>query len=374
MSGSPRPLVVRFGAMGDMVNLTALLRALAVAWGRPCDVVTGRGAPERVLRGLDSVGEVRALDGRRTPYPLSPEQWRLVGWLRGRAPGPTYLIDPKPKGEAKLAWLLARGGVPPAHRIAMRDRPRGDLEHVVDYLLRLGRVGPPVAAGIPRRPFPEPPPGPEIAVSADERADGRRWLAGLGWAGEPLILVQTEARRRNRGRWPAARWREVIGAVLAELPGAWALLVGAPSERPRTSALAAACDQPHARGRVRDVAGDLPLRRLFALFTHAHSCLSLDTGPAHAAAALGCPVVVLMGRADPRRNRPFGPPETVRVVAAWPEERWPATSAEWRLRHDMAEIEVDAVVAAWRRLAGSATSRAGLTAAAEAAAKSGGRR
>ncbi len=351
MSQPPAPLVVRIGAMGDLVNLTALLRALSVVWGRPCDVVTARGAPEQVLRGLDSVGEVRTLDGRRAPYALSPEQWRLVAWLRGRGAGPTYLIDPRPRGEAKLAWLLGRGGVPAGHRIAMRDHPRGTVEYVVDYLLRLGRIGPPAGAEIPHRPFPEPPPRPEIAVSAEEDADCRGWLAGLGWAGEPLILFQTEARRQNRGRWQAERWQEVIAAVLGAIPGAWALLLGAPNEQPQTAALAAACGGLDLPGRVLDVAGDLPLRRLFALFPYGHSCVSLDTGPAHAAAALGCPVVVLMGRADPRRNRPCGPPSAVQVVTAFADSAWPETSEEWWETHDMSRIEVDDVVAAWHRLA-----------------------
>ena len=347
MDGSPRPLVVHFGAVGDMINMTALLRALAVVWGRPCDVVCGRGAPALVLRGLDSVGEVRTLRSRMAPYPLAPEQWRLVRWLRRRGPGPTYAIERRPRGEAKVEWLLAHGGVPADHRLLLRDCPRESLEHVVDYLLRLGRRGPPIASQIPHRPFPEPPPRPEVVVAAMEDADCRRWLEALGWRGEPLVLFQTEARRLNRGRWPEERWRELIAGVLGRLPGAWALLLGTAGERPRTSALAAACRDP----RVRDVAGDLPLRRLFALLPYAHSCFSLDTGPAHAAAALSCPVVMLMGRADPRRNRPFGPPALVQVVTAWPDPaRWPPDAAEWWDRHDITEIPVGAVVAAWERL------------------------
>lgn len=350
MDATGRPLVVRFGAMGDMINLTALLRALVAVWGRRCDVVTAGGAGEKVLVGLASVGEVRALGGRRAPYLVTPEQWRLVAWLRRRGPGPTYLVEPLASREAKVEWLLARGDVPAPYRIAMRDCPRDNLEHVVDYLLRLGRTGPPIAHELPHQPFPHPPPGPEIALSASEVEDCRRWLAGLGWRGEPLILFQTEARRLNRGRWPAERWRQVIAEVLEAVPGSRALLLGASGEKRRTSALAAACAGLGIGERVRDVAGELPLRRLFALLTYAHSCLSLDTGPAHAAAALGCPVVVLQGRADPRRNRPFGPPGSVEVVTALPEERWPATCEEWWDVHDMSQIEVGAVLAAWGRL------------------------
>ncbi|MEW5297215.1 MAG: hypothetical protein WDW36_000439 [Sanguina aurantia] len=39
----------------------------------------------------------------------------------------------------------------------------------------------------------------------------------------------------------------------------------------------------------------LPLGRLKALLEIAHSMISVDTGPAHLAAAMGCPLVVLFG-------------------------------------------------------------------------------
>ncbi len=85
--------------------------------------------------------------------------------------------------------------------------------------------------------------------------------------------------------------------------------------------------------------------------TLAHSLISLDTGPAHAAAALGCPLVVLAGRADPRRNRPIGPPQRVRVVTAWEERDWPESPHVWFETHDLGAIPVDAVFEAWRELA-----------------------
>jgi heptosyltransferase-2/heptosyltransferase-3 len=46
----------------------------------------------------------------------------------------------------------------------------------------------------------------------------------------------------------------------------------------------------------------------------AHSCISVDTGPAHAAAALDCPLVVLFGRANPNRFRPVSNDSPVQVI------------------------------------------------------------
>jgi len=66
------------------------------------------------------------------------------------------------------------------------------------------------------------------------------------------------------------------------------------------------------------------LTRLFALCEMSHSMISVDTGPAHAAAALGLPLVVMYGAESqqywlPRSHSGSpvvgvgGPPESVRV-------------------------------------------------------------
>lgn len=352
MDGPRGPLVVRFGAMGDLINLTSMLQTLATAWDAPCDVVTGRGAPAAVLAGAGAVGEVRALRSRRTPYVVSLEQRRLAGWLRRRGRGPAWVVGER--DPASLVRLLDRGGVDAARRVASRDHPRGPLEHIVDYQHRLARLAPEAWRSAAAAAVPAVPPPPRLAVTGDEVADCRRWLAGRGWRGQPLVVLQPEARKLDRGRWPHERWRRAVAAVLAALPDGWALVAGTAAERRRTAALARAAAHP----RLHDVAGELPLRRLLALLTLAHSAISVDTGPAHAAAALGCPLVVLMGTAEPRRNRPWGPPERVAVVAQWPPERWPDSPEEWWHRHDMAAIPVDAVVEAWERVAAGRTAEA----------------
>jgi heptosyltransferase-2/heptosyltransferase-3 len=340
--GTGRPLVVRFGAMGDMIQSTALLAGLAERWGAPCDVVAGAGsAPRRVLAHLPFVGEVRTLASRRTPYLLSAEQRDLVAWLLGRSAGPVYAVEELPK----VLRLLARGGVEADHVLSMRDLPRGDLEHALAYQHRLLAAVPSAFADAPPPAPADPAPRPRLATTPEERDDCLAWLARRGWQGEPLVVLQTQSRRTKRGRWPVERWVELTRGVRRELPAARVLLAGSPAEEAAVAALAAA-----AGDRQVEAAADLPLRRLFALFTLAHSCVSLDTGPSHAAAALGCPLVVLFGMADPRRNRPVAPPGFAPIVTAVPEERWPPSRAAWEAWHDVAEIPAEPVIAAWRAL------------------------
>ena len=135
-------------------------------------------------------------------------------------------------------------------------------------------------------------------------------------------------------------------AVRAHLPNAQVLITGTASEARMTIPIADSC----ADARVRSIAGLTPLRRLLALLRLAHSLISVDTGPAHAAAALGCPLVVLFGQTDPRTNRPVAARSPVTVVTGPPGA--PALDGEpgWRAHHHMTGISPEAVIDAWRSL------------------------
>lgn len=346
------PLVIHRGAIGDLIRLTAMLRALTQRWGRPCDVIGGRGPVAQVFANLDTVAEVRVLKSQGYPHLLSPSQMSVLRWLRRRQPSPVYLVDMRHRRFAlrtpmtRAEWLLERAGVSTDQILSTRGCPRGSLENTVDFLLRMAHQDPPAFAGRAAGPFPTPLPKPEIRLTSGERRDCRRLLERQGWQGEPLVLLQATARRRNRGLWPVAKWVELSRGILRLEPAAWIVLIGGPQERKSTRSLRRAIDDP----RVKEIAPHLSLRTLFALLEKAHSLISLDTGPAHAAAALDCPVTVLAGRADPRRHEPVGSPGSVRVVTALPLERWPDSPADWWRLHDVADIEVSAVTRAWQEL------------------------
>jgi heptosyltransferase-2/heptosyltransferase-3 len=58
--------------------------------------------------------------------------------------------------------------------------------------------------------------------------------------------------------------------------------------------------------RLCNAADDLPVPRLIALLERGDGLITVDSGPAHAAAAVGCPQVVLFGKALPSLYRPWG--------------------------------------------------------------------
>src|SRR5262249_44909592 len=133
--------------------------------------------------------------------------------------------------------------------------------------------------------------------------------------------------------WPVQNWQQLFARVHATLPEARIVLCGAGAEVPMLQELKAAV--------ALECVGvaDPPLRQLFALCESAHSMISVDTGPAHAAAARGVPLVVLYGAESPAYWLPRGPAGTVVVGLGGP----PAST-----RVD--QLSVDAVFEAWRAL------------------------
>jgi ADP-heptose:LPS heptosyltransferase len=92
------------------------------------------------------------------------------------------------------------------------------------------------------------------------------------------------------------------------MPEAQIVLCGSPLEHPVLEEIREACAGD---ARMRNCARELPIPRLLAMTEQAHSMVSVDTGPAHAAAALGCPLVVLFGAASPQKWRPLGPAKII---------------------------------------------------------------
>jgi heptosyltransferase-2/heptosyltransferase-3 len=193
---------------------------------------------------------------------------------------------------------------------------------------------------------------PELLVDDTEMAECRRWLERSGLHDAPLVLIQPGNRKTSAWRisrsdhkiWPVPSWSAVARGVVARCPDARVLLIGAPKEQALAHDIERSCNDP----RIISVADQLPLRRLFALQRHAHSLISVDTGPAHAAAALGCPVVVLFGH-DPRPVGPITGLGPCRIVQ--PPDTPPLDStAPWPQRSGMDDLTPAAVLQAWDRL------------------------
>ncbi len=301
------PLVVRFGAFGDMVLLTVLLHHLHTRFGKPVDVVSSGPWTRPLLEGQLPVGRLFVIRSRRTPFWMSLDQHRLVAWLRKRGAGPTWFCDIH-RGKD----LLRRGGIPDDYICDSRSFPWEPDESFADRYIRLGNASPPAFEGRLAPAHHATARAAQIALSAHARAEADQWLARHGLSGRPFVVVHPGsrhiARRGLRSRagsdkyWPEDRWGQVIRAVRENLPDHAVLVSGTPKER-RFNADIIACSRTTD---VHNVANDFPIRTLLPVLERAHSMISVDTGPAHAAAALGCPTVSLFGTANAALFRPGG--------------------------------------------------------------------
>lgn len=294
-----RPLVVRFGSLGDMVISLALIHALHKRFGAPVDVISSGAWTRPLLETQPGVGKLHLIRSRKTPYMFSPQQWDLVRTLRERGVSPTWVCDPNDK----CRWLLARAGVPDSQVVDVRAFPPLPREHSVDRWMRFAAASPPALknSGGPVGMMRVPP----LVLQESWRTDLDAWLSSQRLTGRPLILVQAGNRRtmnwvRPRRRasntkyWPEQRWAEVIDSIAEQEPDAEILLMGVPAESDLNREILSYTKTP----RARNVADELPLGRLLALQERAVGMVSVDTGPAHSAAALGCPLVVLFGTAS----------------------------------------------------------------------------
>src|SRR5271169_3949767 len=189
-----RPLAVRFGAFGDMVLLTALIRVLHAEFARPVDILTSGPWSEPLLRGQPGVGEIFSVRSRKTPYWLSPDQQRVVRQLRASGSGPTWFCDGNDAGRL----ILTRAGIPDELIVAAHDHDLLPGEHATEQWRRLAQIMPSACAGSYRADLSAVPPGCYLQVNAAQRADLNAWLRARDLAEPPLILVQIGNKRTMR--------------------------------------------------------------------------------------------------------------------------------------------------------------------------------
>lgn len=358
------PVVIRFGRLGDTILLQPLLRKLYLRHGQPCQLLALGDWPAVLYSAQPEVAGYIPLRSQYGPLWMRPQRWRAALALRRLRESPFYIAEPELRTRTKVRPMLALAGVPADHCSFIEDLPLQEGEHWVDWLLRFGDSTPaafrttvestslPVLAA------------PQLRVSVAERSDRDAWLRAQGMGGRPLVLLQAANKRTVRWNgvrhadddeksWPAERWAALARAIGYRLPEAQIVFCGASAEAGYLETVMAAMDTVSPR----ITAAVLPLGRLKALLEIAHSMVSVDTGPAHLAAAVGCPLVVLFGGRSPLLWAPRSAVGSAVVTIGG----LPAA-------HRIDEIDTGQVVAAWRampaRTAALAADCAGLSIAA----------
>ena len=355
-----QPIVIWFGRVGDLILMSALLEILHRRFGGPCHLIGAGSWLTELYAAHGDVARVSCLH-RYTAWVFDPAWWRTLRALRAGGADPVYVCETDPRKLARIRRLLSFSGIEPARCVfiaqtgldtTLPHTSKNAPTHWVDRLVSFGRLTP-AAFNAADYPWPAAPPpccAPRLEVSATARAECAAWLERQGWRDRTLILVQPGNRRTMRGRrlrvsaaddkaWPLERWAALLHRVHARLPQAVIVLCGAPRESLLLEWIAAAAQLPAV------AAAELPLPRLLALCARSHSMISVDTGPAHAAAALGLPLVVLFGAHSQQQWLPRSPTGSqVSGVGGPPQS------------NRLDQISVEAVFAAWCALGPAADS------------------
>jgi lipopolysaccharide heptosyltransferase I len=299
-----RILVVRLGAVGDLVRTLPAVRQMRRAWPEARIGWLVEAHLASFLAGHPDVDEWLTLD-RRTflarARRFDPRALGVVLNARRRMHefGPELTLDFQGSLKSGLASWLSGARVRMSferrhvrewsHLFATHRVPLDDAErHRVRRALALARAA---GAG-------DGEPVVDLALTEIERARARERAAHWKDSAALVALAPFTSRLQAWKRYPLERWSEIARALASR--GMAVLVIAGPGEEREAHALAAAS------GEGVSVCEGIGLRDLAALLEQCTLLIGGDTGPMHMAWALGTRVVALFGPTDPGLNSPVG--------------------------------------------------------------------
>jgi heptosyltransferase II len=276
--------------VGDVVMATPAIRALRVAYPRAAITLAFRGRTADVLRGWDKADQIWTLGrGDEKPFGglggyvrrLRAERFDLAVLLTnslGTALGPALARIPRRAGYAGEGRTLLL-----THRV-----PRGDRKKPVPMPRFYGRVLDAIGVAPAGDAY-------ELPVRDEDRVDAERRLRELGVdAKKPLMLLAPGAQFGSSKLWEAERFAAVGDELVRRFDAEVLVLVG-PGEESLGARVVSA-----AEGRLIGThQAVIPLATLRAVVDRAALMVVNDTGPRFFAAALGVPLVCVMGSTHP---------------------------------------------------------------------------
>ncbi len=293
-----RILVVRLTALGDVVLVEPVIRALREGFpGHAIELLTeARFAPlgpgffgvDRVI-AWDRHGEDRGLAGMsRVLERLGKGRYRAVIDLQNKAR--TRMLAARIAADEHLV-IRKRTLFEGVRALFGRERPIID-RHTID--LYLGALAP-------------------LGIDAAGRKDGphaARFEPLIAKNGARRLIGLSPGATHATKRWPLDRFAELADRLQDAEPDAAFVLVGGPLDRGMLEEIR------ERRRRAHIVDADIWALDVLGLARAVASLdllITVDTGPAHLAAAMGVPVVVIFGPTSKMRWGPRG--EKHRVVA-----------------------------------------------------------
>jgi heptosyltransferase I len=312
-----RLLIVRLGAMGDVIHTLPAVHALREAFPqahigwlieeRWAELLCAPGSPRRGVRSavrplVDEVHVVNLKAWRKSPFAISTLQRGATVWNDIRDTQYDGAVDLQ--GAIRSALLARWSGAREVYGEAEPRESPASLwytrrviahgRHVIEQNLSVAQalfedrremLPPDISRDFPRDPQTEERVGQRLAEHGI--GDFAILNPGAGWGAK---------------RWPAERYGEVA-RKLADL-GVVSIINYGPGEE-ELARVAEAASAGTARAMSCTIMRS-SITELIALTRRARLFVGGDTGPLHLAAALRVPVVAIYGPTDPARNGPYG--------------------------------------------------------------------
>lgn len=295
-------LCVRLDAMGDVLMTTPAIRALrAAVAGRRITLLTSPSGAA-IARMIPEVDDVIVYDApwvkATAPRSDSAPEHAMIRHIRDRGFDAAMIFtvfsqNPLP---AALFCYLADIPLRAAHcrenpyqlltTWVRETEPEAGIGHEVERQCRLA-----AAVGAEAEPSLL-----SLSVPADARERVDELLARAGVDPDGAWLVLHPGATAASRRYPPERFVEAVARVQHET-GAAVVLTGDVSERALAARIRDALP-----GRCVSLAGELALEELVAIIAAAPVLVTNNTGPAHVAAAVDTPVVVLYALTNPQHT------------------------------------------------------------------------
>jgi ADP-heptose:LPS heptosyltransferase len=307
--GRPRILIVRAGAIGDTLMATPLVRAVRRTFPDCHLVFLCSATALDVVRFNPHVDQAIPVARRHLPAWLSRNKRRIHRMLRELDLDWALVLESHPS----FIDLARRGAARRIIAYSGEEYPQGfeaarfnPLKHSIENHLELARPLGLRQDGLHME-LNNQPETIEVVARRLESAGvmSNDCLVGVhaGWGGRTRTPDQTRLRS-----WPPDRFAEVV-RWLAEVRGARVVLTGSAGDRPLTNYIARTAGVA-----CLDLAGELSLLELAALIGRMNAYLTVDSGPAHMAAALDTSLVTLWGPGIFEQTAPISPYNPPRIL------------------------------------------------------------
>ena len=280
-----RILVIRAGAIGDLILTLPVLRALRSRFPEAYLEVMGHPHSLELIAGqreIDAVSSINRSEVARLYIPDGP----IPEVLKRTFATFDLIVAYVAETEGTLIKNLRRTG---AKRVIswapFPSRCTHEADHLLDALRPLGIASSKNA--------------PELVPTPLDRAFATRfWRTHNLRSGQAVLALHPGSGSPSKC-WPPERFARIADWAIESLSAAVLLIAGPADEEARRQTLSRMKGTPV-------LASDFSLPRLAALLERCTAFLGNDSGITHLAAAVGTPTVALFGPTDPRIWGPRG--------------------------------------------------------------------